>query len=196
MLQRTIVIGLGVVFACSGSRPASLPEGAFSSLPKADWPCARRYLHKTGRQEMIEGETHRIRYTELSSCLIPTELVSEGIVGCPAQIGRYIARYDGDRMLAFDAYTAQWTAAFVHEVGHSITRHGDDLECRRADGTLHARLQRDDRDRPIHEIVFSRTGEPAMTVDLSWQGARLDAVEIASDSDVDRYEHLYDCSKL
>jgi hypothetical protein len=144
---------------------------------------------------MTEHAVHRIRYTELDSCLIPIELVVEGIVGCPARIESFTAKYDGDRVVAFDAYTAQWTAGSVQEVGHAITRHGDDLECRRSDGTLHWRLQRDDRGRPTRESVFSRSGE-LTTVELAWRGSRLDSVQITSDSNVDRYEHLYDCSKL
>ncbi len=184
-----------LVSACSSSRP-SVPDGAFASLPKADWPCARRELVRENPDEPFREDTVTpIRYTALASCLIPIELVGEGLVGCAAQIHRDRVTYDGNRVLAMSMYTVQWTPDAVHEVGHTLTRHGNLLEGHRDDGTLHWRMALDDRGRPVHETVFTHNKDQ-MTVELTWRGARLDSMQITNEPTASRFEFIYDCPTI
>ena len=189
-MQSRIVLVVLAISACStktDKRP-DLPANAFASLPKADWPCARRESE----------EIHRFHYTKTDACLIPMELVTEGLVGCAAQIDTFHpikATYAGEHLVALDTYAVEWGKDSVHEVGHTTARHGGELECHRADGTLHWRLELDTSGRPTHETVFDRSNEPT-EIAFTWEGKRLTRTELSSPGATTRYDMIYDCARI
>lgn len=177
------------------------PTGVFASLPKADWPCARREI--TGTKPVkpsSDDPIARIHYTKAESCRIPIELVVEGVVGCVEQIERsrpIKVSYDGDRLVALEMYTAEWQGDSVHEAGHVLSQKGSGLDCQRRDGSKHWHLELDSGGRPLHEVSFGKTDPKDKTeITYSWQGGRLTSAEIVSGTEVMRNEMIYDCSAL
>lgn len=62
-----------------------IPPGAVVSLPRVDWPCDIEETLGDG------GETQVLQfvYSERTECLLPFDLLSNGLVGCPDEIRAY-----------------------------------------------------------------------------------------------------------
>jgi hypothetical protein len=196
MMRLTVWVLVVGAFACS-SKPKA-PAGAMVSLPKSDWPCARRET-TTVKQETGDRQSTsitRFEYGKATSCLLPLELVSEGLVGCAISIDVFRpnkASYDGAHLIALDMFTVDWSGDVVHELGHKATASGDQIECHRADGSLHWKLDLDGSGRPRH---MDNPHSTPITIDYAWDGSRLATVEYNIDPVRTRYEMIYDCSKL
>ncbi|MEO8703850.1 MAG: hypothetical protein ABI867_27615 [Kofleriaceae bacterium] len=203
-------IVIAALAACTSTSPdeataksPTVPVGAFTSLPKADWPCARREIDtfgKPGTDPVVK--VSRFRYGKADSCLLPFETITEGVVGCVERIEAFTpitVTYDSSHLVALAMYTADWSGDAVHEVGHKVSVVDKRLECHRGDGSLHSRTQLDSSNRPTHVDIFSKAanGADPMQVDYTWQGRRLASVELKSDSSTTtRNEMIYDCSTL
>lgn len=176
--------------------PSDRPTpGAFASAPLTDWPCgAELELQDGGGVQLM-----LFSYSRLESCVLPGELVSRGVVGCPtAKVVNRLGdtdplytvyyEYDGDGRLISVVEddgapeTFSYGQRLVHDRGVEVLTFSEATGGFTAEDAVQLRMKGAVRDGKLHSLHknYPKIGLD-IEVQLQWDGDRLTSIDSGGD---------------
>lgn len=178
-----------------------LPPGAVASPPRADWPCEIAITLDGGEEELLQFD-----YGAQQHCVLPADLVTTGVIGCPDDVRAYRPPVDDLRYHIHYTYDANGRLASMQdgeaaphsiEWGAALVDHADpDRVYRAREGGFeivegdHTVCVADVKDgRLVHAIRSYQPLDHQLEETIVWKGRRIARIESGGDV----LEPRYDC---